>query len=48
MGEIRDASLRKGIRYICEKCDMRRMDAMVELHKKKSPLDALFGKDFFK
>lgn len=52
MGEIRDASLRKGIKYICEPCDQRRMDSLVELHKLKTKpkglFDDLFDRDIFK
>ncbi len=33
MGEIRDASLRKGLRVICEPCDNRRLKSLVELQK---------------
>lgn len=48
MGEIRDATLRKGIRYICEPCDNRRLDLMVEMLKikggPKSEFDKMFGK----
>lgn len=36
MGEIRDASLRKGLRYICEPCDLKRSSLMVELMKLKN------------
>ena len=47
MGEIRDATLIKGIKYICETCDQRRLDSLVELHrlktKPRSPLDDLFS-----
>lgn len=32
-GEIRDASLLKGLRFICEKCDNRRLEICVELTK---------------
>lgn len=48
MGEIRDATLRKGIRYICEPCDSRRLELLVEMMKikngPKSEFDKMFGK----
>jgi len=46
MGTIKDASLRKGIKYLCSGCDTRRLELMVELYKLKNkpkhPLESLF------
>jgi len=36
MGVIRDANLRKDIKYLCGKCDTRRLDSLVELYKLKN------------
>ncbi|WP_146071880.1 hypothetical protein [Marinobacterium lutimaris] len=48
MGEIRDATLRKGIAYICAPCNQRRLDALVELTRLKEapahPFDSIFGR----
>ena len=35
MGVIRDAALRKDIRYLCDKCNSLRMDTMLELKNLK-------------
>ena len=46
-GEIRDASLLKGLRFICERCDNRRLEINVELMKlqrqqEENPIEQLF------
>jgi len=46
MGVIRDANLRKDIKYLCGRCDTRRLEALVELYrlknKPKNPFENLF------
>ena len=36
MGEIRDAKLRKNIRFICQPCDDRRLEIYAEYDKLKN------------
>ena len=51
MGVIRDAKLRSGIKYMCQPCDSRRMEILIEWSKmkkdNKNPLKDLFGGGIF-
>jgi len=48
MGEIKDACLRTGIKYLCSQCDKRRLDLSIELYKlKNNPINDIFGSRMF-